>query len=263
MKLLKWLLIVCAAGMVVGGGYVCVKGYSLLDQALSSESLEDKIDELRQKDGYTSLAELPDTYLQAVVAVEDHRFYSHHGVDWRSILRACWNNLKAGEIVEGGSTITQQLARNLYLNQDQTLSRKVAEALLAWQLEDQYDKEEILEFYVNIIYFGDGYYGVGDACRGYFHKEPSQMNEDECTLLAGIPNAPSVYAPTVNPELALERQDHPFLDAHCIDHLRDYCDCENPQVYSRGQSGLVGRIRKKHLISCNKCRRFYVDFERV
>ena len=207
MKLLKWLLIVCAAGMVVGGGYVCVKGYSLLDQALSSESLEDKIDELRQKDGYTSLAELPDTYLKAVVAVEDHRFYSHHGVDWRSILRACWNNLKAGEIVEGGSTITQQLARNLYLNQDQTLSRKVAEALLAWQLEDQYDKEEILEFYVNIIYFGDGYYGVGDACRGYFHKEPSQMNEDECTLLAGIPNAPSVYAPTVNPELALERQE--------------------------------------------------------
>ena len=78
---------------------------------------------------------------------------------------------------------------------------------MAWQLEDQYDKEEILEFYVNIIYFGDGYYGVGDACRGYFHKEPSQMNEDECTMLAGIPNAPSVYAPTVNPELALERQE--------------------------------------------------------
>ncbi len=207
MKLLKWLVILCAAGGILGGGYICAKGYAILDQAFSSETLEEKIDELKQKEGYTPLADLPDTYLQAVIAVEDRRFYTHGGVDWQSLLRACWNNLKAGEIVEGGSTITQQLARNLYLTQEQSLSRKVAEALIAWELEDQYDKEEILEFYVNAIYFGEGYYGVGEACRGYFHKEPSQMNDGECTMLAGIPNAPSVYAPTVNPDLARERQE--------------------------------------------------------
>ena len=108
--------------------------------------------------------------------------------------------------MEGGSTITQQLAKNMYFGQDKDLTRKVAEVFVAMELERDYSKEEIFELYVNAIYFGDGYYDVASASRGYFGKEPEEMSDYECTLLAGIPNAPSVYAPTKNPELAAKRQ---------------------------------------------------------
>lgn len=108
--------------------------------------------------------------------------------------------------MEGGSTITQQLAKNLCFTQEKLLTRKVAEVFAAFALEREYSKEEILELYVNSIYFGNGYYSVREASIGYFQKEPSQMTPSECTMLAGIPNAPSAYALTASPELARERQ---------------------------------------------------------
>ena len=145
-------------------------------------------------------------YLNAVVAVEDHRFEQHFGIDLIAIGRAAWNNLTTWSLREGGSTITQQLAKNMYFTQEKSFIRKVAEMFVAFQLEHTYTKDEILELYVNSIYFGDGYYGIGDACKGYLNKAPIEMTNYECTLMAGIPNAPSVYSLTENPALAEQRQ---------------------------------------------------------
>ena len=111
------------------------------------------------------------------------------------------------QLGEGGSTITQQVAKNLYfITEDDFISRKIAEIFVAFDLENNYSKDDILEFYINTIYFGDGYYGIKEASNGYYKKDPKDLNLYESTLLAGVPNAPSVYAPTVNPDLAKSRQ---------------------------------------------------------
>lgn len=188
------------------GFTVASEGYHMYRDAVSQMSLEDKVASIQEKDGYTTIGELPDTYKDAVISVEDHRFYRHIGIDPIAICRAIINDIRAGRYVEGGSTITQQLAKNLYFTQEKEMTRKIAEVFLAFDLEQNYSKDEILELYVNSIYYGDGYYTVGDASRGYFDKEPSEMTEYESTLLAGVPNAPSKYAPTTNPQLAAKRQ---------------------------------------------------------
>ena len=161
---------------------------------------------IESREGFTPIDQLPSLYLQSVVAVEDHRFFAHPGFDAIATGRALVNDLKAGAIVEGGSTITQQLAKNQFFTQEQTLERKVAEVFMALNIERHFSKSEILELYVNSIYFGDGYEGVGEASQGYFGKAPSSLTDYEATLLAGVPNAPSVYAPTQNPDLAHQRQ---------------------------------------------------------
>ena len=109
-------------------------------------------------------------------------------------------------MLEGGSTISQQLAKNLYFPQDNTLQRKIAEIFMAMKIEREYEKEDVLEFYVNGIYYGSGYYSIYDASKGSFGKEPKDMSDYECTLLVGIPNAPSVYSLDVRPDLAEQRQ---------------------------------------------------------
>ena len=124
------------------------------------------------------------------------------------VAEATWNNIKSWSLREGGSTITQQLAKNLYFTQERSFIRKAAEMFMAFRLEQTYTKDEILELYVNSIYFGDGYYCVRDASEGYFGKEPGEMTDYESTLLAGIPNAPSVYSLTANPDLAEQRQQY-------------------------------------------------------
>ena len=173
---------------------------------ISEISLDNKIIQLRQDKDYVIFEDLPEDYVNAVIDVEDRRFYDHNGLDIISILRAVVNNIKAKEIVEGGSSITQQVAKNMYFTQEQKLTRKIAEIFLVYDLEKNYEKEDIFELYVNISYFGDGYYGIKQAANGYLNKEPKEMTLLECTLLAGIPNAPSVYAPTKNPDLAIQRQ---------------------------------------------------------
>lgn len=203
---LRCLLLLIMAVSVCSGFVVAGKGYEAYRQAVSEVSLEDKVASIREKDSFTEYEELPEIYVQAVIAVEDKRFESHMGVDFIAICRAIRNDIRAGKFVEGGSTITQQLAKNMYFGQDKDLVRKVAEAFVAADLERNYSKEQIFELYVNGIYFGDGYYDVASASDGYFGKEPKDMSDYECTLLAGIPNAPSVYAPTRNPELAAKRQ---------------------------------------------------------
>jgi len=211
---------------IITGTYFVAKGYFMYRAALEECSLEDKIQSIRARENYTTLEELPKMYLDAVVAVEDHRFYDHGPIDIISIGRAVWVNLTSFRLVEGGSTITQQLAKNIYFTQEKKLERKIAETFMAFALERQYGKDEILELYLNTIYFGSGYYGIYDASQGYFGKAPSEMTDYECTLLAGLPNAPSVYSPDVNPELASQR--HKQVLARMVDC--DYITDEEAQA---------------------------------
>ena len=203
--LVRIILLIVTAGIVCGS-VVAVLGYLMYRDALKEQSLEDKVADVQAHPSYTELAELPEIYLNAVVAIEDHRFEQHRGIDIIAISRAAWNNIKSWSLREGGSTITQQLAKNMYFTQEKSFIRKVAEMFMAFRLERAYTKEEILELYVNSIYFGDGYYGIGDACEGYLSESPIEMTDYECTLMAGIPNAPSVYSLTENPALAEQRQ---------------------------------------------------------
>ena len=146
--------------------------------------------------------------VDAILAVEDQRFYSHHGLDPVRIAAAAKNNLRARRIVEGGSTITQQLARaSSGLSQRRTFDRKIREAMIAARLEQRYSKKEILEGYLNAVYFGEGFYGVEAASRGYFGKPAMDLEAHEAALLAAIVRSPSTYAPRVSPRKAVERRD--------------------------------------------------------
>ena len=206
MKILKRIIfIVVLISMSIALLFVG-NGYDMYKQAIEQISVEDKIAEIKSKENYTNFSELPQMYKNAVIAVEDHRFYKHNGIDIIAIGRSAFNDIKAMSFVEGGSTITQQLAKNIYFTQEKKIERKIAEVFMAFEIEKNCDKDEILELYLNTSYFGDGYYTPKEACRGYFNKELNEMTDYECILLAGIPNAPSVYAPTKNPELAKQRQ---------------------------------------------------------
>ena len=206
---MKWIKRLCSfliLAIVILTGVLCVKGYMDYREALEEKSVEEMAAEIEAGDNYTTIDELPQTYIDAVLAVEDKRFYSHPGLDPIATCRALVNDIKAGTYVEGGSTITQQLAKNQYFTQDKKLVRKVAEMFMAFKIESVLDKDKIFELYVNSIFIGNGYYCVADASWGYFGKPPSDLNFDECTLLAGIPNAPTNYNPVASPELARERQ---------------------------------------------------------
>lgn len=166
------------------------------------------IDELHrgEKREYVPLDQLPPALIQATLAIEDRYFYKHIGISPRGIARSAWANLKARSIVEGASTITQQLARNLYLSQDRTWSRKLKEMKYALQLEIHYDKDEILEMYLNEIYFGHQTYGIGQAAEMYFGKKPQDLSIAEAALLAGIPKGAGIYSPYLHPDNAKIRQ---------------------------------------------------------
>jgi len=155
---------------------------------------------------YVPLDQMPDYLAKAFVAVEDRRFYEHFGIDSRSIARALRANLHTGDIAEGGSTITQQLARNLFLNLDQNMLRKVAEMSIALQLERRYNKDEILEMYINQVNFGAGNWGAARAARAYFDKDLMDLTIGEAALLAGLVQSPNAYTPTRGWELAVARQ---------------------------------------------------------
>ena len=157
--------------------------------------------------GYVTLDRLPAYLPQAVIATEDRRFYNHLGVDPIGLVRAGFRNLAAGSVVQGGSTITQQLAKNLFLSPDRTMARKLEEVMYAIWLERRFTKDEILELYLNRVYFGGGTYGVEAAARRYFGRSARSVTLTQAALLAGLLKAPSRYAPTRNVELASARID--------------------------------------------------------
>ena len=150
--------------------------------------------------------QMPELVKRAFIAAEDRRFYQHDGLDLVGISRAVVRNITRGALEEGASTITQQLARTVFLSQDRTITRKLEEAALAGKLERQLSKEQILEQYLNYVYLGSGAYGVADAAWIYFSKTPAELTLPEAALIAGLPPAPSVYSPLVNPDLALQRR---------------------------------------------------------
>ena len=206
-KIIKKALFIIAFAVIIGSSFLIFKGYSLYKEAINEMSIHQKIEEIKNKTTiYTKYEELPKDYINAVIAVEDRRFFEHNGIDLISIARAVGTDIATFSLAEGGSTITQQLAKNTYFTQKKEFTRKIAEIFMAFEYEKECTKEEIFELYINTMYFGDGYYSIADASKGYFGKNVSDMNLYESTLLAGIPNAPSVYAPTKNPELAKQRQ---------------------------------------------------------
>ena len=170
------------------------------DDVLLGEFYEEKRDPL-------PLSKIPKDLKTAVIETEDQNFYDHSGIDLRGILRAIYRDIVARDFVEGASTISQQLAKTLFLSSDKTLHRKTQEAVLAFQLERRYTKDEILELYLNQVYFGSGAYGVESAANIFFGKSAGELTLSECALIAAMPKAPSRYSPLINPELAKDRRD--------------------------------------------------------
>ena len=202
------LLIVLVCLVLGVGAFFGVKGYEMYQDAIAERTLDERVEDIRNTENFTIYSELPQFYIDATISVEDHRFADHCGIDLIAIGRAAWTDIRAMSFVEGGSTITQQLVKNLLFTQDKKIERKAAEVFAALEMESKYSKEEIFELYANTAYFGSGYYGIYQASIGYFGKEPSALTDYECALLAGIPNAPSVYSPMVNSELAQQRQQY-------------------------------------------------------
>lgn len=208
MKLFRKILVILLILILLACGLMFILGYSTYSEALKEKPLLTRIEEITSDEHYIKYDDLSEYYINAVIAVEDHRFYEHGAIDPIGILRALWVNIKNGELQEGGSTITQQVAKNVIFSQEETFSRKLGEIVASFDLEKNFSKNEILAIYVNTCYFGDGYYGIYDASMGYYSKTPKDLTLNEASMLAGVPNAPSVYAPTVNPDLAKKRQEH-------------------------------------------------------
>lgn len=181
------------------GGY----GLQTTIYSLNNELVAKFAEEKRE---LISLSDVPANLINGIIATEDTQFYHHRGINLKGILRAFISNIKSGRISQGGSTITQQLAKNIFLTQERTYRRKIQEILLAILIERELTKEEILERYLNKIYFGHGIYGVQAASLFYFDKPVKDLSLDECALLAGLPCSPGRYSPLINPLASLERQ---------------------------------------------------------
>lgn len=207
MKFIRRLLLFILVIILIVGSVLYLNGSKLYKEKIGEMSLESKVTSVREDSSFVKLDSLPIYYKDAVISVEDRRFYSHKTIDFIALARATFSNIKQKDFKEGGSTITQQTAKNLYLMKEKDVSnRKVAEFLIGRDLEKNYNKDEILELYVNTIYFGDGYYGIQEASKGYFNKDAKDLTLYEATMLAGVPNAPSLYAPTINFHLTQSRQ---------------------------------------------------------
>ena len=203
---LKDCIAIVILSVVLLAALLTAGGYQTYQRALAERPVGNVIKEIYAKPSYVCLSEVPQIYKEAVLAVEDPRFYKHNGIDFIAIVEALWRDLKERRLAAGGSTITQQLCKNQFFTQKKLFTRKIAEVFMVREIENSYTKNEILELYINSIYYGNGYYSLADAGAGYFGKTVAELNAWECTLLAGLPNAPSAYAPNKHPELALQRQ---------------------------------------------------------
>ena len=195
------------------------------------------------------LADLPDYVPNALIAIEDRRFRSHYGVDPIGLGRAIFTNLASGRLVQGGSTLTQQLAKNLFLSPARTLERKLQEAVLAVWLETQYSKDEILQLYLNRVYYGAGATGIEKAAQTYYRKSASELSLTEAATLAGILPAPSNYNPLKNPEAAARRarlvlqsmEEEGFISPDG-GPARDQCACRGAGVRLHSRHAVRGRL---------------------
>ena len=162
---------------------------------------------LPEKDSnYLTTNQIPELFKSAIISIEDKNFYKHGGVDYKAIVRAAKEFVVHRQITQGGSTITMQLARGIFLNNGRSWERKVEEIFISWDLEKKYSKEQILEFYLNNIYFMNGYYGIASASEGYFNKTPDQLDLSQIAYLCAIPNSPTYYDPLTHPDHTIERR---------------------------------------------------------
>ena len=196
------IFLICVIGIVAYLGII----YNEVNTEIKAGKIEKTVDSIRERNTYVKKEKIDKLYLKAVVAAEDRRYYSHGALDFIVFSKAMYNNIISLKLKEGGSSITQQLSKNIFLDQKTELERKIKELFYAIELEKRYSKDDILELYVNTSYFGAGYYGIGPATKGYYDKTPEKLNLNEIAFLAGVPNAPSVYNPYEHYELALQRR---------------------------------------------------------
>lgn len=181
-------------------------GYIEYKSALNEISLEDKIHEIQSNKNYVQIENVSDYLKKATVSCEDQRFYSHNGIDYIAYGRILYVLITEQKLNSGGSTITQQLAKNMYFGFEPSLIRKVAEIFMTIDIEKHYDKNEILELYINIINYGDNHMGIYEASYGYFNSHPKDLTFNEATLVAGIPQSPANYQLSNQNDLAYKRQ---------------------------------------------------------
>ncbi len=204
-KVLRIIILVIVSALIITSGIYAIIGAKMHFDAVGAKPITEMAEEIRSQNGFISYDELPEFYINAVLATEDRQFENHCGINPASILRALWHDITTLSLEQGGSTITQQLAKNLYYTQEKKLSRKFAEVFTAFAIENALTKNEIFELYVNTIYFGSGYYGISQAANGYFGKRAGELSDYESAMLAGLPNAPTAYSLDSAPELAGQR----------------------------------------------------------
>lgn len=216
-----WLRRIVRIGIVLGGIWLVWNLFFSAIYPIAQNVRHDVRNTVSKHAGiYLSLNQIPIEFQQSILSTEDRRFYSHPGVDFIGIGRSLFVDLQQGP-AQGGSTITQQLIRNTIVTQEPTLERKTKEMVLAVALETQMNKREILELYLNVIYFGNGAYGAGKAAEVYFGKPLASLSYPEWTLLAGLPNAPSVYNPYNDFNLAKQRQREVLMNLVETQHLTE------------------------------------------
>lgn len=209
MKKILHIFLVVVAVLSIGIASLAFYGYIQFQRfSAQTGSLTTLVEQVESSDAYVDYHDLPNTLVRATVSIEDHRFFEHDGVDTIGLMRALLSQINENLVKSGGSTITQQLAKNLYGQYDSDLSWKMAEFFFARELESHYSKSEIFALYVSVINYGNGYTGIKQASEGYFGKEPADLSDAQCTILAGIPQVPSKYAliSTENVEAAKKRQ---------------------------------------------------------
>ena len=248
-KLIRKLLMLCLPVVLIPTCFITYKGYQRYHNAVSAKPFAQTVQEIEARPDFLSYEELPSIYVDAVISVEDRRFSSHPGIDPIAIARALWTDISTMSLKEGGSTITQQLMKNQYFDQNKDMDRKVAEMFAAIAFEREYDKDEIFALYVNTIYFGDGYYGIAQAAMGYYGKTVDQLSDAEAVLLAGLPQAPSAYAPTVSKELALQRMEQ-VLDKMIVNDVISDEEVRKIKEEAYASSFLHKDIKRGDLSSC-------------
>lgn len=207
MKVVKRILLITFVLLIVIGCIVTFMGYRQYQNVIAQTSIEQRIEMIKNDDSYVAYDEIHPVLFEATVAIEDRRFYEHNGFDIVATTRAFISNLASKSIVGGGSTITQQLAKNMYFDYEPSFIRKISELFIVKQLEDTYTKEEILTFYVNIINYGDNHMGIQQASLGYFDTAPKDLTLDQATILAGLPQSPSNFQLSNHYEQAKVRQE--------------------------------------------------------
>lgn len=206
MKIIKKCILLLCLFLLGIVGVIGTAGYMEYKEAIEEKPIETLVNEIQSQKQYTKIEDIQKDLLDATVAIEDHRFYNHGGIDLIATVRAMVFNLMSDSIVGGGSTITQQLAKNMYFTYQPSYIRKVSELFVAFDLERLYSKDEILELYVNVINYGDQHIGIQQASLGYFGVEPKDLTYDQATLLAGLPQSPANYQLSNHKENALIRQ---------------------------------------------------------